>query len=201
MGFFWKFTRSGAINRRYISLIIDVEPSCFDPQTNTWHTSFEELEMFLVLLHDVEVINNPGLGTTKEAFRRVVEMLGYEPTLAYVELRNNFNLVLGQEVMGRHNGQPLDFGYYGNPTTPIDIDVTGFEVQSFINAVNGRRNPWDEEDKLSCYRNIPGFQQTGFYWDYMPRHIVMNPLVSRMLIEDNLRTNEFLIDYLRWLLQ
>lgn len=201
MGFYWKFTRSGAISSRYISLIIDVEPSCIDPQTNIWHTSFEELQMFLVLLHDVEVINNPGLGPTKEKFRRVVETLGYEPTLAYRELRYDFGLVLGQDVMGRHNGRPLDYGYYSNMTTPTDVNVTDLEIAGYINAEDGRRNPWDGEDKLSCYREIPGFQEIGFYWDFMPKHIVMNPIVGQMLAEDNARTNEFLIDYLRWLLQ
>ena len=81
MGFYWKFTRSGKYSHSYISLIIDVEPSCIDKEKKLWKTSFEELEMFLVLLHDVEVINNPDLGATKPAFKEVVETLGYEPTL------------------------------------------------------------------------------------------------------------------------
>ena len=49
--------------------------------------------MFLVLLHDVEVINNPDLGATKTAFKEVVETLGFDPTLEYKERRNAFNLV------------------------------------------------------------------------------------------------------------
>ena len=39
--------------------------------------------MAMILLHDIEVLNQPELGATKPAFRVVVESLGYEPTLEY----------------------------------------------------------------------------------------------------------------------
>ena len=75
MGFFWKFTRSGKFSASYVSLIIDADPNCVDRKRNVWRTSFEELGMTMILLHDVEVLNQPKLGATKPAFRVVVESL------------------------------------------------------------------------------------------------------------------------------
>ncbi len=201
MGFFWKFTRSGKYSTKYISLIIDAEPSCIDKANNIWRTSFEELEMFLVLLHDVEVINNPDLGATKPAFKEVVETLGFEPTLEYKELRNAFNLVKGQDTMGRHDGKPLDWGYYSNPKTQIEVNIESLQIAGFINARDGKLFAGSREDKLSCYRQYPYFQYLGFYWDLMPKHIVMNPLVRKMIQSDTVRANKFLIEQLKWLLK
>lgn len=201
MGFFWKFTRSGRYSNKYISLIVDVVPSCIDKDNRLWHTSFEELEMFLVLLHDVEVINNPELGATKQAFKEVVETLGYEPTTNYRELRNEFDLVKGQDIMGRHNGVALDWGYYSNLSTPITIDIATLEVAGFIRAEDGRLHVWDHEDKLSCYRGYQYFEYLNFYWDIMPKHNVMNPLVLQMIRNDTERANEFLTEELKWILK
>lgn len=201
MGFFWKFTRSGKYSHSYISLIVDAEPSCIDKDKKLWKTSFEELEMFLVLLHDVEVINNPALGATKPAFKEVVEGLGYEPTTKYKELRNEFNLVKGKDTMGRHDGKPLDWGYYSNNKTPITINIESLQVAGFINAKDGKLFAGSREDKLSCYREYPYFQYLGFYWDIMPKHIVMNPLVREMIRSDTKRANDFLIEQLKWLLK
>ena len=58
MGFFWKFTRCGKYCHSYISLIVDAEQSRIDKDKKIWKSSFEDLEMFLVLLHGVEVVNN-----------------------------------------------------------------------------------------------------------------------------------------------
>ena len=201
MGFFWKFTRSGKYSSKYISLIIDVEPSCIDKNNNIWSTSFEELEMFLVLLHDVEVINNPDLGATKPAFKEVVETLGYEPTLEYKQLRNEFGLVKGQDTMGRHDGFPLDWGYYSNSKTPININIESLQIAGYINAKDGKLYAGSKEDKLSCYRHYPYFQYLGFYWDLMPKHIVMNPVVREMIRSDTIRANKFLVEELKWLLK
>lgn len=93
MGFFWKFTRSGKWSNSYVSLIVDVCPSAYDMSHNQWTTSFEELGMVMLLLHDVEMLNQPTLGATKPAFKRVVESLGYEPTLNYIPQRHALSLV------------------------------------------------------------------------------------------------------------
>ena len=201
MGFYWKFTRSGKYSKTYISLIVDVEPDCVDKEKQVWHTSFEEMEMFLVLLHDVEVINNPELGATKPAFKVIVESLGYEPTTKYSEQRNKFKLVKGQDTMGRHDGDPLDWGYYENATTKLDLSINGLKPAGFINAKDGKLAYYSKEDKLSCYRGYPYFKYLGFYWDLMPKHLHMNPIVREMISKDTKRANEFLIEELKWKLK
>ena len=201
MGFFWKFTRSGKYSKSYISLIVDVEPNFVDKENRIWHTSFEELEMFLVLLHDVEVINNPELGATKPAFKIVVESLGFEPTTKYCEKRNEYDLVKGQDKMGRHDGIPLDWGYYSNDKTKLELSIEGLEPAGFINAKDGKLFYKSKEDKLSCYRDYPYFEYLGFYWDLMPKHIHMNPIVRKMISVDIKRANEFLIKQLKWSLK
>ena len=164
MTFYWKFTRSGRISSSYISLIIDATPDAINKDRHIWHTSFEEIGMCLILLHDVEVNNVPALGPTKPAFRDVVRKIGYEPSTEYCETRMRMGLVKGQSIMGRHNGSQLDWGYYNNKTTPIDVDVTDLQVAAFIDAKSGKL--WnDGEDKLSCFRDDPNFVPTGIYYD------------------------------------
>lgn len=119
MGFFWKFTRSGRLSHSYVSLIIDADPTYVNKGANTWQTSFEELSMVMLLLHDVEVLNQPFLGTTKPAFKTVVQSLGYEPTLEYRQQRRQCGLVCGQSVMGRHSGGGLDWGRFDSQDTEI----------------------------------------------------------------------------------
>ena len=196
MAFYWKFTRSGKFSSRYISLIVDATPDAVERQRMVWHTSFEELGMCLMLLQDVEVKNVPSQGPTKPAFRDVVRSVGYEPSKAYVEQRNRFNLVKGKCVMGRHDGEELDWGYYSNVRTPIDIDITDLEVATFIDAKTGRL--YGSEDKLSCFRSDPNFNQDGFYYDLMPRHVVMVPIVKSMIKCDEQRANNFFERFLRW---
>ena len=150
MAFYWKFTRSGKFSRSYISLILDATPDAVKRQKMIWQTSFEEVGMCLMLLQDVEVKNVPTLGPTKPAFRDVVRSLGYEPSVEYREKRNEFKLVKGKSTMGRHDGEALDWGYYSNRLTPIDIDISSLQVGVFIDAKTGKL--CGSEDKLSCFR-------------------------------------------------
>lgn len=198
MAFYWKFTRSGMYSRRYISLIIDATPDTVNDSKNVWHTSFEELGMLMILLQDVEVNNVPDKGPTKPAFRDVVRSLGYEPTIDYKMLRGRFNLVKGKAVMGRHDGEELDWGYYSNKLTPIDVSIADFQVGCYIDAATGRRNAYDQEDKLFCFRGDPEFRANGVYFDLMPKHIVMVPIVKSMLATDKGRTERFLFNLLKW---
>lgn len=197
MALYWKFTRSGRLSRSYVSLIIDVTPESINLKSRIWHASFEEIGMSLILLHDVEVKNNPSLGPTKPAFRDVVRRIGYEPSCKYQESRIKMGLVKGQSVMGRHNGCRLDWGYYNNEKTPIDVDVTDFQVAAFINAESGRL--WEDgEDKLSCYRNDASFVSTGIYYDLMPKHNVMIPLAKYLLDNNAARADHFFTNILSW---
>lgn len=198
MAFFWKFTRSGMYSRRYISLIIDVTPDAMDYSKALWRTSFEELGMFMMLLHDVEVYNVPHLGPTKPAFRDVVRSIGYDPSLSYEIQRYKFNLVVGRSVMGRHDGEEEDWGYYGNKHTPICLSIADLQVASIIDAKSGRRNLYDTEDKLSCFRADPRFRTEGRYYDLMPKHVVMAPIIRKMLETDKERTESFVVKFLRW---
>lgn len=199
MGFYWKFTRSGKYSSKYISLIIDVVPSKIDVSKKVWNTTLEELENFLLLLHDVEVINNPSLGAMKPAFREVVQTLDYDSTLNYKEQRNALGLVCGKDVMGRHNGQPLDWGYCSDGQTPISLDISNLPIAGFINAVDGKLFKGSYEDKLSCYRKHQYFESKGLYWDLMPKHIVMNPIIKKMLSIDQNKTEEFILNQLKWI--
>lgn len=198
MAFYWKFTRSGMYSRRYISLIIDATPDAVNSSKKVWQTSFEELGMIMILLQDVEVNNVPNMGPTKPAFRDVVRSLGYDTTLDYKMLRQKYGLVKGKTVMGRHSGDELDWGYYSNRRTPISISIADLQVGCYIDAAAGRRNSYDVEDKLSCFRGDPDFRSKGIYFDLMPKHIVMVPIVKSMLSLDKDRTENFLFRFLKW---
>jgi len=199
MGFFWKFTRSGRISASYVSLIIDVDPPCFSRSTNSWITSFEELGMVMLLLHDVEVLNQPTLGATKPAFKVVVQSLGYEPTLLYRQQRERMGLVLGRSVMGRHSGEGLDWGRYSSARTPIMLDVSQLEVAAYVRASDGRL--YGNEDKLSCYRSHAEFCNQGEFYDLMPKHVVMKNIVIAMKQCDVERTERFVTTWLKWVSQ
>ena len=196
MGFFWKFIRSGKFSASYVSLIIDVDPDCVDRKRNVWRTSFEELGMAMILLHDVEVLNQPKLGATKPAFREVVESLGYEPTLEYRPLRERMGLVMGQCVMGGHDGFSLDWGRYESNRTLIEISTAGLQVAAFVQASDGRL--YGVEDKLSCYRSHPRFPTDGCFYDLMPKHVVMKPFIEAMRGCDEHRTDAFVSKWLKW---
>ena len=154
------------------------------------------LSMAMILLHDVEVMNQPTLGTTKPAFKIVVQSLGYEPTLRYVQQRQQFGLVVGQCVMGRHSGNGLDWGRCASLDTPMEIDISGFRVAAYIRASDGRL--YGDEDKLSCYRGHRDFCKDGEFYDLMPKHEVMNPIVTAMKATDAQRTEKFVRESLKW---
>ena len=196
MGFFWKFTRSGRLSHSYVSLIIDADPTYVNKGANTWQTSFEELSMVMLLLHDVEVLNQPFLGTTKPAFKTVVQSLGYEPTLEYRQQRRQCGLVCGQSVMGRHSGGGLDWGRFDSQDTPISLTTAGLQVACYIKASDGRL--YGNEDKLSCYRQHPDFIGDGEFYDLMPKHIVMNPIMNALKSVDAARADKFARDCLKW---
>lgn len=196
MGFFWKFTRSGRFSNSYVSLIIDADPTCVNKFTRQWQTSFEELGMVMLLLHDVEVLNQPDLGATKPAFKVIVQALGYEPTLEYQQQRQRFNLVCGQSVMGRHGGSGLDWGRFSSRRTPMFLDISELQVACFIQASTGRL--YGYEDKLSCYRHHPDFINTGEFYDLMPKHMVMKPIMTGMMKVDRVRADKFARNFLKW---
>lgn len=197
MAFYWKFTRSGDFSDTYVSFIIDAPPDVIDREQKIWCTSFEEIEMFLVLLHDVETCNRPGLGPATPDFKKVVCSIGYEPSSEYKEMRHEMGLVQGQAAMGRHAGRMLDWGYCNNPTTRIDVDVSGFRHAGYIDAKSGKRSR-DPEDKLSCFRGDPNFIPSGKYYDLMPIHEVMRPLANYLLAQDPDRANKFFVNVLKW---
>lgn len=196
MGFFWKFTRSGRFSNSYVSLIIDADPTCVNRAANIWQTSFEELGMVMLLLHDVEVLNQPALGATKPAFRVVVQSLGYEPTLEYRQQRVRLGLVCGQSVMGRHGGVGLDWGRFASHRTPVSLDTSGLQVACYISASDGRL--YGDEDKLSCYRQHPDFISKGVFYDLMPKHAVMNPIMTALRMSDAARADKFAREWLKW---
>lgn len=202
MAFYWKFTRSGKLSKAYISLIVDATPDSINPECRIWHTSFEEIMMCLILLHDVETANMSSIALTKGSFRDAVHKIGYEPSSAYSEMRSTMGLVKDQCVMGRHNGAPLDWGYYGCRDTPIDLDITGLQVAGFVNAMDGKLSgkTWvrDKEDKLSCFRSDPNFIPTGMYYDLMPKHNVIIPLARHLLAKDAVRADCFFKNILKW---
>ena len=152
--------------------------------------------MVMLLLHDVEVLNQPVLGTTKPAFKVVVQSLGYEPTLKYCQQRQQFHLVCGQSVMGRHGGAGLDWGRYSSQRTPMAFDVSGLQVACFILGSTGRL--YGDEDKLACYRSHPDFINTGEFYDLMPKHIVMAPIMTALMKIDRSRADKFARSWLKW---
>ena len=196
MAFFWKFTRSGKFSPSYVSLVLDANSQFVDKDKMLWKTSVEELEMVMVLLHDVEVHNQPQLGATKPAFKVVVEAIGYEPTRNYMPLRDALGLVAGQSVMGRHGGGDLDWGYYSNMNTPLNLDISTLQVRGFIDAKTGIL--FGTEDKLSCFRGHNCFRNEGFYYDLMPKHDVMIPIMKVISDVNSARANQFAIDSLKW---
>jgi len=196
MGFFWKFTRSGKFSASYVSLIIDVDPDSIDRNRNVWKSSFEELGMVMLLLHDVEVLNQPELGATKPAFRVVVQSLGYEPTLEYEQQRERMGLVVGKSVMGRHDGVSLDWGRYDSNRTPVELSLDRLQVAAYVRASDGKL--YGNEDKLSCYRTHCRFVSKGEYYDLMPKHVVMKPIIETMRCCDERRTELFVVKWLKW---
>lgn len=197
MAFFWKYTRSGMYSTSYLSFIIDVLPTFINNLNGNlfWKTSFEELELFLTLLQDIEVLNNPSLGITKQAYAQFVTQLGYTATNSYT--LQGSSLYKGYATMGKHNGSPLPWGYIDIKTTPMQIDITGLKVSAFPNAIDGLIS-YHNDDKLLQYRNHPSFIISGLYWDYMPLHSCIIQLIQEMKKIENHRTNQFVKRALGW---
>jgi len=193
MAFYWKYSRNGYMSTTYKSFIIDVLPTSWSivNNRNIWHTSFEELEAFLILLQDIEVINNPRLGATKPAYAQFVTQLGYTPTLNYSISGNRY--ICGTAVIGRHSGTPLPWGIVANITTPLNVDVTGLKYDYIVPAT-----PVVVPDLLAHYRAHNSFQNTGNYWDYMPMHSALINIVTAMRNHNPARTDAFLRSVLKW---
>lgn len=197
MSFYWKYSRSGMLSTTYVSFIIDVLPK-FITKTNGqlhWLTSFEELQFFLILLHDVEVLNNSSLGPLKPAFASVVAQLGYQTTSDY--RISGVSLWYGTEVIGKHPGSPLPWGYIQFDNTPISLDIQGLQYAAFPNATDGKI-PYHHDDKLIHYRKDPNFVKEGVYWDFMPLHTSMIPIFNAMYKTDPERTVKFVFMILKW---
>lgn len=194
LGFYWKYSRNGWKSKTYKSFIIDVLPSSWmiDRGRKIWNTSFEELEAFLILLQDIEVINNPGLGPTKPAFDIFVRELGYKATKEYQISGNAY--IVGKAVIGRHLGSPLPWGFFSDKTTPMVIDVTDLKYDYVVpvNSIKGN-------DMLQHYVKHPSFENNGEYWDYMPMHSCLINIVSEMKKTDITRTEIFLKNILKWI--
>lgn len=193
MGFYWKYSRNGWKSRSYQSFIIDVLPSSWSSSGNrrVWNTSFEELQVFLILLQDIELRNNPSVGITKPDFDKYVRELGYEATLSYRISGHKY--ALGEAVMGRHLGYPLPWGFYSDDTTPIKLDITNLRYDYVV--------PIDSDkaiDMLSYCKGHPNFERSGNYWDYMPMHSCLLDIVRAMINFDRERTRNFLVNVLKW---
>ncbi len=98
--------------------------------------------------------------------------------------------------MGRHDGFSLDWGRYESDRTLIEISTTGLQVAAFVQASDGRL--YGTEDKLSCYRYHRRFQTNGYFYDLMPKHIVMKSIIEAMKGSDEHRTDAFVTKWLKW---
>jgi len=198
MGYYWKYTRSGRFSRGYISFIIDVLPNSISNFNGNvyWQTSIEEIEAFLILLQDVEVLNNPSLGIQKPAFAQVVRSLGFNPTGAYKISGQKY--VYSHAVMGTHSGSPLPWGYICLTHNPISVNITGLLYSAFPNSNNGQI-PFHSDDKLVVFRNHPDFISQGQYWDYMPMHSCLNTFINALLMADRNRALLFITNVLKWI--
>jgi len=196
---YWKFTRSGKLSQKYISLIFDIHENNITiiGTKILLSTTVEELESFLVLLQDVEVINNQNSWFTKQALLSEVIKCGYNLTKNYSQSRFIRNLVVGQAVMGRHSGSELDFGVIPDGKAKILIDVTGFKYIEWVIANTGFIG-YGSEDKLSCFRSIENFDNSGRYWDLMPAHSVIPKIYNALLDNDKIRTTKFVENVLGW---
>jgi hypothetical protein len=190
MAFYWKYTRSGKKSTTYISFIIDVLPSYIVRKyTNIyWNTSFEELESFLILLQDIEEINHPDIGITKQNFARFVAHLNYKPTASYV--KSGAHLHLSSAVMGSHKGEPLPWGFVDNIITPICLNVTNLQNSFFLP---------NQDVKLSYFSAHSRFENSGEYWDYMPMHSCLIDIITAMKRTDANRTDNFVKNKLKWI--
>ena len=198
--FFWKFTRSGWQSASYVSLILDFH----DSQISNGYllTNFDECKDMMYLIQDVEVynqVNNQTAGLLKPAYSSQVRILGYTPTNKYLQMRQNLNLVLGQDVLGTHSGTPLDYGKSDKISNyQIKLNLSNLRYSCNIPAKTGLRNGF-AEDKLRAFRKFRGFINEGTYYDLMPAHSCIIEIVNEMLKCDQTATINFLKNDLKWI--
>lgn len=195
--FFWKFTRSGKYSNKYISLIIDFHESNIGD--GKLFLSYEECKNILILIQDVEKLNglvNSTAGLLKPPYRSVINLLSFDPTDIYKELRHNHHLVLDKMILGNHVGTPLDYGKDAHTEKELYLDINNLQIQMFIDAKTGII--YGNEDKLKAYRNEPEFIFAGKYFDLMPKHDCVIEIVTKMMEYDEAQTEDFLINVLKW---
>jgi hypothetical protein len=78
----------------------------------------------------------------------------------------------------------------------MTFDTTGLQVACYINASDGRL--YGNEDKLSCYREHQDFISKGEFYDLMPKHVVMNPIMTALKKVDEARADKFARNWLKW---
>ncbi len=195
--FFWKLTRSGKLSKKYISLVLDFHSDDLDE--NLLSVSLTDCENILILMQDVELINaqtNQTAGLLKPAFSSVVKMLGYVPTKEYFEQRNARGLIISSMVLGKHSGEPLDYGKSKNEDTKsIKLNLENLKI-SFKIWTN--KSTFQGEDKLKAFRQDADFLPTNFYYDLMPQHSCMLEIVQKMKAFDSKKTENFLLNTLKW---
>jgi hypothetical protein len=203
--FFWKFTRDGDYSKTYVAFIMDVHDFNILNQNGKifWITSFNCLANILILLQDVEIYNEKlgekRAGLEKNTYVSAVNDCGFSPPKKHIELRHITSLVLGTAIMGKHKGFPLDWGFYeDNCEDLIKIDVTDFTPVRHVGAKTGIHPKSNNKDLLLCYRNNVFFNNKGWYWDLMPRHIHMKRIVDNMNNISEKKTSEFLDKILGW---
>ena len=198
--FYWKFTRSGRYSTKYISLIIDIHSSEMirDGAHVFWNTNMKCLEMILLLMMDVEKHNNPTEWHEKLEYKKQIERCNYTPGNYNQPLRQQFELVFGSAVMGRHSGSPLDFGYYKHDGDEFPVDLTNMQFSTYVDGKTGNIG-YGRDDKLSCFRVLPEFKTDGIYFDLMPQHNVIPRIFEAMRAKNKKETITFVEEVLHWM--
>jgi hypothetical protein len=176
--FFWKFSRDGDYSSTYLSFIIDVPYSKLIKKDTKliWVTNFQGLSKLLILLQDIELLNQimkqRSAGLLKPAFVKVIKQCSYNPSNEYNERRVKENLVCGKAIMGKHNGLPIDWGFYNGESDKeiIELDVTSFRPIRNVSGKMGISSQSLGRGLLSCYREHEAFEINSSYWDLMPMH-------------------------------
>lgn len=162
----------GNIHARYISLIMDFHSSKI--KDGFLYVSFNECKDILALMHDVEYHNSKSIysaGIMKGPFQAPINTLGYTTTVNYVELRNKYNLVLGQMTLGTHGGSPLDHGASRRNDIPnIKLEISKLNIRMNIDSKTGII--YGTEDKLKVFRQYSDFINSDYYFDLMTKNMI-----------------------------
>jgi len=202
--FFWKFSRNGNRSTTYISFIVDVPQINIILQNRSkfFQTTFDSLSNILLLLQDVELFNKwqgqRNAGLDKEHYKREVNKCGFIPNFDWPEKRNSMNLVKGTASMGRHDGAPIDWGFYGDENEVISLNITNFSPVRNVNGATGLCIETQDRDLLSCFRLEPHFDSSINYWDFMPMHIHIPIIFNAMKNHDSIKADEFVRETLGW---